>query len=271
MTDDASHELLRRVLASPQTTRTEHRLRLMIDGVVESVHVSTVCRACRQLRLSSKKLCHYQARRDEVLARTFVARASSTTLRLGCICSSTRPRRTAASSGGGASRRSARPQSAQSATSAAASASTAGSASPLPRVLMCYQSNSLQSVVKGVVFSKIRNVTQATLNQPSNSSATPKLKQSQQAAFNAAATSTTSLQGHHRAHEIMNCSISAVSHSQAPRVSLQTEPWWVCRDGHRRTWWRQEGGAGRDQRLEHGLVGCSRVESLYCAQHDRTD
>ena len=72
MTDDASHELLRRVLASPQTTRTEHRLRLMIDGVVESVHVSTVCRACRQLRLSSKKLCHYQARRDEVLARTFV-------------------------------------------------------------------------------------------------------------------------------------------------------------------------------------------------------
>lgn len=72
MTDDASHELLHRVLASPQTTRTEHRLRLMIDGVVESVHVSTVCRACRQLRLSSKKLCHYQARRDEVLSRTFV-------------------------------------------------------------------------------------------------------------------------------------------------------------------------------------------------------
>ena len=31
-----------------------------------------MCRACRQLRLSSKKLCHYQARRDEFLARTFV-------------------------------------------------------------------------------------------------------------------------------------------------------------------------------------------------------
>ena len=58
--------------AAPQTPRTEHRLRLMSDGVVESVHVSTVCRACRQLRLSSKKLCHYQARRDAGLSRTFV-------------------------------------------------------------------------------------------------------------------------------------------------------------------------------------------------------
>ena len=38
----------------------------------EPIDVSTVCRACRQLRLLSKKLCHYQARRDEFLARTFV-------------------------------------------------------------------------------------------------------------------------------------------------------------------------------------------------------
>ena len=266
MTDDASHELLHRVLASPQTTRTEHRLRLMIDGVVESVHVSTVCRACRQLRLSSKKLCHYQARRDEVLSRTFVNErvVNGYEARMHLHVDETAKDGRVQAAGHRAARR---------------------ARHLLSRLLrrqlrppqqearhhVRYQSNRLQSVVRGVVFSKIRNVTQATLNQPSNSSATPKLKQSQQAAFNAAATSTTSLQGHHRAHEIMNCSISAVSHSQAPRVSLQTEPWWVCRDGHRRTWWRQEGGAGRDQRLEHGLVGCSRVESLYCAQHDRTD
>ena len=167
MTDDASHELLRRVLASPQTTRTEHRLRLMIDGVVESVHVSTVCRACRQLRLSSKKLCHYQARRDEVLSRTFVNErvVNGYEARMHLHVDET------AKDGREFRRRGIAPLGAPAICSVGYFGGSFGLHSR-KRVIMCaitYQSNSLQSVVRGVVFSKIRNVTQATLNQPSNS------------------------------------------------------------------------------------------------------
>ena len=64
MTEAAAHELLTRVLLSPQTSREEHRLSLLVDGVVQTVHISTVCgRASGSGSLSGKRLSHYQAER----------------------------------------------------------------------------------------------------------------------------------------------------------------------------------------------------------------
>ena len=72
MTEEVCIELLHRVLESPQTTRREHHLELLLDGVVTSVHVSTVCRAMHRMRLSTKRLNHYAAARDADRARAFV-------------------------------------------------------------------------------------------------------------------------------------------------------------------------------------------------------
>ena len=73
MTKDAAQILWRRILDSPQTTREEHRLQLLVDGVVDTVHISTVCRACVAMNTSGKALTHYQAKHDTLLARAFVA------------------------------------------------------------------------------------------------------------------------------------------------------------------------------------------------------
>ena len=168
----------------------------MIDGVVESVHVSTVCRACRQLRLSSKKLCHYQARRDEVLARTFVEGVvNDVEARMHLLVDET------AKDGREFRRRGIAPLGAPAICSVGYFGGSFGlhsrkrlSSTSCPHVLSVKQS-SVSCQRCGALKDQKRD---SSYTEPAL-----QLKQSQQAAFNAAACShlETSLQGHHRAHD----------------------------------------------------------------------
>ena len=83
MTQEAAQTLWRRILDSPQTTRQEHRLQLLIDGVVDTLHVSTVCRACLAMNVSGGKLrpTGRKARRTPpaLAPRADTARTSRTT------------------------------------------------------------------------------------------------------------------------------------------------------------------------------------------------
>lgn len=83
MTQEAAQTLWRRILDSPQTTRQEHRLQLLIDGVVDTLHVSTVCRACLAMNVSGEtlSLTGRKARRTPpaLAPRADTARTSRTT------------------------------------------------------------------------------------------------------------------------------------------------------------------------------------------------